>query len=150
MDSAALPENTRKQVLAAALTGGVPPADKAKTFAAPLVGETLTKALEEAVDTAKQQVLFQQQSDILKPASSGFKAPKPPAQQKQKVPKQRVASPVVPPSREPSSGSPGYGQQGGQGGKAKSQKKPPRMEKKSPKDKSSPGKKDRGGGRGKP
>ena len=151
VDSAALPEATRKQVLAAALTGGVPPADKAKPFTAPLVGESLTKSLEEAVDCAKQQVLFQQQSEILKPSTSGFKTPKTPTQQKPKVPKQRAASPVVSPTaREPSSGSPGYGQQSGQGGKAKSQKKPQRTEKKAPKEKHSRGKKDRGGGRGKP
>ena len=151
VEAAKLPENTRKQVLAAGLTGGVPPTDKTKPFAAPLVGEPLTKSLEEAVDCAKQQVLFQQQSEILKPSTSGFKTPKPPNKPKPKVPQQRAASPVVAPaSREPKSGSPGYGQQSGQGGQAKSQKKPQKLDKKSNKDKHSRGKRDRGRGRGKP
>ena len=151
VEAAQLPENTRKQVLAAGLTGGVPPTDKTKPFSAPLVGEPLTKSLEEAVDCAKQQVLFQQQSEILKPSTSGFKTPKTPAQPKPKVPRQRAASPVMPPaSREPKSGSPGYGQQTGQGGQARSQKKPQKSDKKSHKDKHSRGKRDRGRGRGKP
>ena len=151
VEAAQLPENTRKQVLAAGLTGGVPPTDKSKPFSAPLVGEPLTKSLEEAVDCAKQQVLFQQQSEFLKPSTSGFKAPKSPAPSKPKVPKHRVASPVVAPAtKEPKSGSPGYGPQGGQGGQAKSQKKSQRPAKKALKDKQSRDKRDRGRGRGKP
>ena len=148
VEASSLPEHTRKQVLASPLTGGVPPKDKQKTFAAPLVGDALTSALEEAVDSAKQQVLFKQQLDILRPpASSGFKVPKQQVQQAKKAPKQRTTSPVVAPAREPSPGSPGYGSQGNQGGQARYKKKSQRPEKK---DKSSRDKKGGGRGRGKP
>ena len=149
VEASSLPEHTRKQVLVAPLTGGVPPQDKTRAFAAPLIGDALNTALEQAVDSAKQQVLFQQQSDILRPASSGYKIPKQPGQTK-KVQKPRKESPVVAPAKESWSGSPKYGSQGNQGTQAKPKHKSQKQEKKAPKDKASRDQKGRGRGRGKP
>ena len=98
------------------------------------------------MDTAKQHVLFAQQSDILKPtASSGFKAPRQPDYQTKKVPKHRHSNPVVPPAKEPSASTPGYGSQSGQGTKTKPYRKPRKEDKKPHRDM-----RGRGRGRGRP